>query len=53
MSAHVEEAAPRQGAEQHHGYTRVSAQALNSTARAVAGGLFGVDPYMVRVFLQG
>ena len=32
---------------------RVSAQALNSTARAVAGDLFGVDPYMVRVFLQG
>ncbi|MFJ6418890.1 hypothetical protein [Paeniglutamicibacter sp. NPDC091659] len=52
MSAHVEEATPRQDAEQHHGYTRVSAQALNSTARAVAGGLFGVDPYMVRVFLR-
>lgn len=34
------------------GYTRVSAQALNSTARAVAGELFTVDPYLVRVFLR-
>lgn len=34
------------------GYTRISAQALSSTARAVAGDLFGVDPYLVRVFLR-
>ncbi|MBP2388792.1 hypothetical protein [Paeniglutamicibacter kerguelensis] len=30
----------------------MSAQALNSTARVVAGDLFGVDPYLVRVFMR-
>lgn len=34
------------------GYTRLSAQALNNTARAIAGDLFDVDPYLVRVFLR-
>ena len=52
MSAPVDEPAPRQDAELRPGYTRVSAQALSSTARAVAGDLFGVDPYLVRVFLR-
>ena len=52
MNSLVEEAVPSQGTEPRPGYTRVSAQALNSTARAVAGNLFGVDPYVVRVFLR-
>lgn len=34
------------------GYTRISAQSLNSTARGIAGDLFAVDPYLVRVFLR-
>ena len=52
MNVPVEEAMPSQGAQPRPGYTRVSAQALNSTARAVAGDLFGVDPYAVRVFMR-
>ncbi|MET0977900.1 MAG: hypothetical protein ABWX63_03700 [Paeniglutamicibacter terrestris] len=34
------------------GYTRVSAQALTGTARAVAAEIFGVDPVLVRAFLR-
>ena len=52
MSARAEETTSRQGEEPRPGYTRVSAQALSSTARAVAGDLFEVDPYLVRVFLR-
>lgn len=52
MTDRVAEAMPSQDAGPRPGYTRVSAQALSSTARAVAGDLFGVDPYQVRVFLR-
>lgn len=34
------------------GYTRVSAQALTNTARAVAAEAFGVAPRLVRAFLR-
>lgn len=34
------------------GYTRLSAQTLSSCARGIAGHLFGIDPYLVRVFLH-
>lgn len=34
------------------GHTRVSAQALTGTARAVAANVFGVDPALVRAFLR-
>lgn len=34
------------------GYTRVSAQALAGTARAVAAEIFGVAPSLVRAFLR-
>ncbi|MFL4474351.1 hypothetical protein ACIPVK_10160 [Paeniglutamicibacter sp. MACA_103] len=34
------------------GHTRVSAQALTATARAVAANVFGVDPGLVRAFLR-
>ena len=52
MSIHVEAARPEPAGAPWPGHTRVSAQALNSTARAVAGDLFGVDPYVVRVFMR-
>lgn len=34
------------------GHTRVSAQALTGTARAVAAHVLGVDPGLVRAFLR-
>lgn len=52
MSIHVEAARPAPDGPPWPGHTRVSAAALNSTARAVAGDLFGVDPYVVRVFMR-
>lgn len=34
------------------GYTRIGAHALSNAARGIAGNLFGIDPYLVRVFLR-
>ncbi|PQZ89053.1 hypothetical protein CQ018_16025 [Arthrobacter sp. MYb227] len=38
--------------EQFPGYTRIGAHALSNAARGIAGNLFDVDPYLVRVFLR-
>lgn len=34
------------------GYTRIGAHALSNAARGIAGNLFDVEPYLVRVFLR-
>lgn len=34
------------------GHTRIGAQALSNAARGIAGNLFEVEPYLVRVFLR-
>lgn len=52
MSTQIVEPLTGRIAEPCPGHTRVNAQALNSTAQAIAGELFGVDPYAVRVFLR-
>lgn len=38
--------------ENFPGYTRIGAHALSNAARGIAGSLFGVEPYLVRVFLR-
>ncbi|WP_411731920.1 hypothetical protein [Paeniglutamicibacter sp.] len=52
MSEEVLDSRRDSGIPPRAGYTRVSAQALTGTARAVAAGIFGVDPGLVRAFLR-
>lgn len=52
MSEEVLDSRRDSGIPPRAGYTRVSAQALTGTARAVAAGIFGVDPRLVRAFLR-
>lgn len=52
MSEAIPPPAPVAGPVPRGGHTRVSAQALSGTARAVAANVFGVDPRLVRAFLR-
>lgn len=52
MSQGVPPAVQQAASVPRAGHTRVSAQALTSTARAVAASVFGVRPGLVRAFLR-
>lgn len=52
MSTSIEMTGSSRASHDLAGYTRIGAHALSNAARGIAGNLFDVEPYLVRVFLR-